>query len=79
MSEINNTIAKPITVAREEFKQNVLQLCENSGLPPFIVEDVLKYFLEQVHIAAIEQYKRDKEEYEKALNPQKDNGTIKAE
>lgn len=79
MSEINNTIAKPITVAREEFKQNILQLCESSGLPPFIVEDVLKYFLEQVHIAAIEQYKRDKEEYEKALNLQKDDGTIKAE
>lgn len=66
-----NEIQKPITVAREEFKQDILQLCENSGLPPFIVEDVLKYFLEQVHIAAIEQYKRDKEEYEKALNPQK--------
>lgn len=79
MSEINNTIAKPITVAREEFKQNILQLCESSGLPPFIVEDVLKYFLEQVHIAAIEQYKRDKEEYEKALNLQKDDRTIKAE
>ena len=79
MSEINNTIAKPITVAREEFKQNILQLCESSGLPPFIVEDVLKYFLEQVHIAAIEQYKRDKEEYEKALNLQKEDGTIKAE
>lgn len=79
MNKTNTTVAKPITVAREEFKQNILQLCEKSGLPPFIVEDVLKYFLEQVHIAAIEQYKRDKEEYEKALNPQKDNGTIKAE
>ena len=79
MSETNNTIAKPITVAREEFKQEILQLCESSGLPPFIVEDVLKYFFYHVHIAAIEQYKRDKEEYEKALNPQKDNGTIKAE
>lgn len=74
-----NEIQKPITVAREEFKQNILQLCESSGLPPFIVEDVLKYFLEQVHIAAIEQYKRDKEEYEKELNPPKDDGTIKAE
>lgn len=67
MNAINNTVSKPVTVAREEFKQNILQLCESSGLPPFIVEDVLKYFLEQVHIAAIEQYKRDKEEYEQVL------------
>lgn len=68
MSETNNTMLKPITVAREEFKKDILQLCENSGLPPFVVEDILKYFLEQVHIAAIEQYKRDKEEYEKSQN-----------
>lgn len=71
MSDKIKQIPKPITVAREEFKQNILQLCENSGLPPFIVEDVLKYFLEQVHIAAIEQYKRDKEEYEQAIKAEK--------
>ena len=69
MKETNN-ISKPITVVREEFKMNILKLCENSGLPPFIVEDVLKYFLEQVHIAAIEQYKHDKKEYEQAINEQ---------
>ena len=66
-----NNIAKPITVAREEFKQDILKLCEKSGLPPFIVEDVLKYFLEQVHIASVEQYKRDKEEYDKAIQQEK--------
>lgn len=77
MNKTNTTVAKPITVAREEFKQNILQLCENSGLPPFIVEDVLKYFLEQIHIAAIEQYKRDKEEYDKVINSQ--NGEQKNE
>ena len=71
MNKTNTTVAKPITVAREEFKQNILQLCENSGLPPFIVEDVLKYFLEQVHIASVEQYKRDKEEYDKAIQQEK--------
>lgn len=72
MSEKKDIVAKPITVAREELKQDILQLCEESGLPPFVVEDILKYFIEQVHIAAIEQYKRDKEEYDKALNSQKD-------
>jgi hypothetical protein len=65
-----NNIAKPITVAREEFKQDIFTLCEKSGLPLFVVEDVLKYFLEQVHIASVEQYKIDKEEYEQALKQQ---------
>lgn len=71
MSELNNIISKPITVAREEFKQDVLKLCENSDLPIFVVEDVLKYLLEQIHIATIEQYKRDKEEYDKAIQQEK--------
>lgn len=65
-----NEIQKPITVAREEFKQNILNLCESSGLPFFIVEDVLKYLLEQVHLASVEQYKIDKVEYEQRLKKQ---------
>lgn len=73
MSINENKISKPITVAREEFKQDILNLCENSGLPPFIVEDILKFFVEQVHIASIEQYKRDKEEYEKSIKQQPEN------
>lgn len=63
MSEIK----KPITVARQEFIESLITICNNSGLPLFVVEDVLKYLIEQVHIASIEQYKREKEEYEKAL------------
>lgn len=73
MSINENKISKPITVAREEFKQDILNLCENSGLPPFIVEDILKFFVEQVHIASIEQYKKDKEEYEKSIKQQPEN------
>ena len=63
-------IQKPITVAREEFAQNILNLCESSSLPFFIVEDVLKYLLEQVHLASVEQYKIDKTEYEQRLKKQ---------
>ena len=73
MSEIINKVSKPITVAREEFKQDLLKLCESSGLPPFIVEDILKYFIEQVHIASVEQYRKDKEEYEQALKQTEQN------
>lgn len=65
-----NEIQKPITVVREEFKQNILNLCESSCLPFFIVEDVLKYLLEQVHLASVEQYKIDKAEYEQTLKKQ---------
>lgn len=67
MSEMNNKVSKPLTVAREEFRQNLLTLCESSGLPPFVVEDILQFFINKVHIASMEQYQHDKAEYEQTI------------
>lgn len=63
MSEIK----KPITIARQEFIDNLIKLCNDSGLPFFIIEDIIKEIVQEVHIASVEQYKKDKEEYEQAL------------
>lgn len=63
MSEIK----KPITLARQEFIDSLIKLCNDSGLPFFIIEDILKGIVQEVHIASVEQYKKDKEEYEQAL------------
>lgn len=68
-------INKPITIAREEFKEQLLNLCNNSGLPMFCIEDILKDFMQQVHIATIKQYEKDKEEYEQTIKQKE----IKAE
>ena len=59
-----NVIPKPITVLREEFIDNFLDLCNSSGLPFFVIEDVIKALNTEVHSLAVKQLKADKERYE---------------
>lgn len=55
---------KPITVAREEFIEALVKLVNESGLPMFAVEDVLKNITSEVKMAAQQQYEADKKRYE---------------
>ena len=57
---------KPITVIYEDFKQELANLINNSGLPAFIIEPILVSFLEETRMAAKKQYQLDKEIYEKS-------------
>lgn len=54
---------KPITVAREEFVASLVDLCNNSGLPFFVLEGILKDTLSEVHSAAVKQYEADLKKY----------------
>ena len=56
---------KPITLLREEFIENAVELCNNSGLPFFVIEDVLKQLIQETHIAAQKQLEEDKQQYNK--------------
>ena len=58
---------KPSTIVYEEFKQNLASLINNSGLPAFIIETVLRDYLNETQIMAQRQYIADKTAYEKAL------------
>ena len=58
---------KPLSVAYEEFKQNMLNIINNAGLPAFIVETVLQNYLIEIKAISKQQYQSDKEEYEKSL------------
>lgn len=58
---------KPITVLREEFIENIIEVCNDSGLPFFVVEDVLKQLIQETHIAAQKQLEEDKKKYQKEL------------
>lgn len=58
---------KPSTIVYEEFKQNLANLINTSGLPAFIIESVLRDYLSEVKAMAQRQYQMDKAEYEKAL------------
>lgn len=65
-------VQKPITIMYEDFKQNLADVINNSGLPPFIIESVLYSYLIETRNAAKQQYQFDKNKYTEALS-QKNN------
>ena len=58
---------KPITIVRDEFIKNMVNLCNDSGLPFFIIEDVLKSLMQEIHSASLQQLEEDKQRYEASL------------
>lgn len=58
---------KPFSVANEEFKQELTNLINNSGLPFFVIELILQNYLNEVDSIAKNQYKNDKAQYEQSL------------
>jgi hypothetical protein len=58
---------KPTTIVYEEFKQDLANLINNSGLPAFIIEPVLRDYLNETRAIMQRQYQLDKAEYEKSL------------
>lgn len=58
---------KPFSMIYEEFKQKMASIINNSGLPPSVIESVLKNYLSEVNNIAKNQYQIDKEKYEKSL------------
>lgn len=63
---------KPFSITYEEFKQNLSNLINSSGLPPIIVESVLQNYLNEISIVVRNQYLLDKERYEKESNVKND-------
>lgn len=63
---------KPITIVYEDFKQNMINLINTSGLPMFVVEPVLQNCLAEVRTVMQRQYELDKEQYEKSLQEDKE-------
>ena len=58
---------KPITIVYEDFKQNMINIINDSGLPMFMVEPVLQNCLSEVRAVMQRQQEMDKEQYEKSL------------
>lgn len=71
-------VNKPITVVYEDFKQELADLINNSGLPAFIIEPILQNYLNETRIVMQNQYQSDKLEYEKSLakSEEKDQDNI---
>lgn len=58
---------KPITIAYEEFKQQLADLINNSGLPIFMIEPILQNYLSEIRTLIKRQYEMDKSSYEASL------------
>lgn len=59
---------KPLTLVFEELKKDIADLINCSGLPAFMVEPILKEYMNEVHVSAMRQYEYDKEQYEAYLS-----------
>lgn len=63
-------ITKPISVARQEFIEKIVNEINTCGLPLFVVEPILKDLLNEVSAAVKRQYEKEKAQYEQALASQ---------
>ena len=58
---------KPFSLIYEDFKQEMAELINNSGLPFCVVENVLQNYLIEVKNMVKKQYQFDKLQYEESL------------
>jgi hypothetical protein len=59
---------KPMTIMHEDFKQELANLINNSGLPAFVIEPILRDYLNEIRLVAQKQYLADKSDYEESLS-----------
>lgn len=67
---------KPITLIREETKQQLADVINNSGLPAFVIEPILVEFLNETRMAAKKQYEIEKSQYELFLKQEQEKTDI---
>ena len=68
---MENEIRKPLSVAKEEFVDTLTDLINNSALPRFIIESILKDMYADMKIIVRKEYELDKKRYEDALKNNK--------
>lgn len=64
---MEGNIIKPITIRQKEFVQSLKQLIENSGLPYFVIENVLSETTATVKIYAERQLEYDITQYNESM------------
>ena len=63
----NKVIEKPIVIAKEELCQKITQVINESGIPLFIIEYVLKDMLNDIHNINQQFLKNEKVKYQAEL------------
>lgn len=68
---MKNTIQKPITLRREEFKTQLADLINSSGMYAFVIESILSEFLAETRMAMQRQYQDDLNKYNNEIEKMK--------
>lgn len=63
----NKSVRMPLSVARKNFIDDITKLISESGLPPFVIEGVLKDLYSQICSLARKQLEKDAKSYQEAL------------
>lgn len=66
----------PLSLARREYISKICDLSNNSGLPCFVMVDILKDVLSEMRKAEEEEYKRDMALYRKSLSDENKEGAV---
>lgn len=69
---MNEKLIKPVSVARQEFIEQLVDNINNCQLPMFVIEPILQDMLNMVRAAAQKQYEAEKAQYEAQLHVQKE-------
>ena len=65
-------MTKQANLIIEETKENLVKVINESGLPPFLLEPVLKDLYNQISILKQQELEKSKQEYENSLNQEKE-------
>ena len=65
---MEKTINKPLSVARQEFIEQLVDSVNSCQLPLFVVESIVEDLLSMVRSAAKKQYEAEKAQYELQLS-----------
>lgn len=73
---MRNKVMKPMSVARSEFIQSLTNLINESTLPLFVIESILKDMHSDVRSLSQRQLEIDLKNYREALSQAEDEETV---
>ncbi len=64
---------KPATLLRQEFIEKQIELINGSGLPAFVLVDIMEETIQELRRLAKEQYLKDKQAWDEHLKEAENN------